>query len=87
MEPGDESKIDGHEQDVGNAKETEISEELAEVSKELPMNEATVRLGPNFDRFRFFREGSLFGAVIRLRRQPGALNPGQFCFPVLVSPV
>eukprot|EP00439_Symbiodinium_sp_Y106_P010623 s5114_g1.t1 len=41
-EKRDESKIDGHEQDVGNAKETETSEELAEVSEELPMNEATV---------------------------------------------
>jgi len=41
-EKRDESKIDCHEQDVGNAKETEISEELAEVSEELPMNEATV---------------------------------------------
>ncbi|CAE7502652.1 UGAT, partial [Symbiodinium necroappetens] len=40
-EKRDESKIDGHEQDVGTAKETDISKELAELSEELPVNEAT----------------------------------------------
>ncbi|CAE7877977.1 UGAT, partial [Symbiodinium microadriaticum] len=40
-EKRDESKMDGHEQDVGAAKETDISKELAELSEELPVNEAT----------------------------------------------
>ena len=88
--------MDGHEQDVGAAKETDISKELAELSEELPVNEATAPLGPKFDRFWFLKsEVPVWGSCnsnlraiepksLRLRpRQPESLSPDQFSFPIL----